>query len=135
MVVLFRSNRMQQALLAALMILGPTLAVPAMPRAENPLAPPSQSGAKAPSTLPHTQEPIPIEEPPSGPSPQKQREILVKSKFEQMKRDADQLATLAKSLQEDLKKTNENVLSLKIVNKAGKIEKLAKKIKETAKGN
>ncbi len=134
MVVLFRSDWMQRALLTALMILATTQAAPAMPPAESPLAPPSESGASAPATLLKTQEPIPIEEPPSGPSSQKQREILLKSKFEQMKRDADQLEALAKSLQEDLSKSNENVLSLKVVNKAAKIERLAKKIKDAAKG-
>jgi cellobiose phosphorylase len=59
---------------------------------------------------------------------------LLKDNFEKMKRDADELADLAKSLQEDLNKSNENVFSLGVVDKADKIEKLAKKIKGTARG-
>jgi hypothetical protein len=81
------------------------------------------------------QEPIPIEEP--TPSPQarrKQTQDLLKANFEKMKREADDLSKLAQSLQDDLAKANENVLSLKVVAKAEKIEKLAKKIKETARG-
>ncbi len=51
-----------------------------------------------------------------------------------MKRDAKELADLAKDLQDQLDKSNENVLSLGIVDKADKIEKLARKIKSTARG-
>jgi len=51
-----------------------------------------------------------------------------------MKRDAGELADLAKALQEELNKSNENILSLDIVDKADKIEKLAKRIKGTARG-
>jgi len=51
-----------------------------------------------------------------------------------MKRDADELAALAKTLQEDLNKSNENVFSLRIVDRVEKIEKLAKKIRNEAKG-
>ena len=50
-----------------------------------------------------------------------------------MKRDAAELATLAQSLQEDLEKSNEHLLSMKIVEKARKIENLAKRISRTAK--
>jgi hypothetical protein len=62
----------------------------------------------------------------------KQRQELLKSEFEKMKRDAAELAALAQSLQEDLEKSSENVLSMKIVEKANKIEGLAKKISRTA---
>ncbi len=75
--------------------------------------------------------------PDSGPSvrlTKKQKQDLLKSNFEKMKRDADELTELAKSLQEDLSKSNENVFSLKIVDKADRIEKLAKKIKSAARG-
>ncbi len=77
--------------------------------------------------------------PPQEPSPpvrleRKQKKELLKSNFDKMKRDADDLADLAKSLQEELGKSNENVLSLKIVDKAEKIEKLAKRIKGAARG-
>lgn len=78
---------------------------------------------------------IGVEEP--GPTPRmirQQRKDLLKSNFDKMKRDADQLAALAKSLQEELNKSSQDVLSLQVVNKAEKIEKLAKKIRETARG-
>ena len=94
--------------------------------------PPQKPGSKRASSL--LQEMPPAEpEPPQGLS-QKQKRDLLKANFEQMKRDADALAALAKSLQEDLAKSNENVLSLHVVEKAEKIERLAKKIKGTARG-
>ncbi|MFB3921926.1 MAG: hypothetical protein ACE145_09400 [Terriglobia bacterium] len=65
----------------------------------------------------------------------KQRREIIKENFEKMKRDAEELSSLAKALQEDLDKSSENVLSLQIVEKAEKIEKLAKRIKGTAKGS
>jgi hypothetical protein len=64
----------------------------------------------------------------------KQKQDILKSNFEKLKRDADELAALAKSLQEEIDKSNENVLSLKVMEKAEKIERLAKKIKAVAKG-
>ena len=63
----------------------------------------------------------------------KQRADMLKSDFEKMKRDAAELATLAQSLQEDLGKSDERILSLKIIDKAQKIERLAKRISRTAK--
>jgi acyl-CoA reductase-like NAD-dependent aldehyde dehydrogenase len=65
---------------------------------------------------------------------QKQKKDLLKSNFEKMKRDAGELADLAKALQDQLNKSNENILSLDIVDKADKIERLAKRIKTTARG-
>ena len=64
----------------------------------------------------------------------KQKKELLKQNFEKMKSEADELVELSKSLQSDLNKSNENVLSLKVVDQAEKIEKLAKRIKETARG-
>ena len=51
-----------------------------------------------------------------------------------MKKHADQLAKLAQSLQKKIGQSNENVLSLEVVKNAEEIEKLAKKIKNEAKG-
>jgi len=68
------------------------------------------------------------------PLSQKQKKDLLKSNFEKMKRDAGELADLAKTLQDELNKSNENILSLDIVDKADKIERLARKIKGTARG-
>lgn len=95
---------------------------------------PPASGATAVAASPVQQE-IPTRETEAGPTiSRKQKRDLLKLNFEKMKRDADELADLAKSLQEDLSKSNENVLSLRIVEKAEKIEKLAKKIKNVARG-
>lgn len=58
----------------------------------------------------------------------------MKANFEKMKHDATELQNLAKSLQEQIDKSNEHILSLDIVAKAERIEKLARRIKETARG-
>jgi len=76
----------------------------------------------------------PTEEYPQIPLTEKQKRDLLKSNFEKMKRDAKELGDLAKALEEDLNKSNENVLSLDVVDKADKIEKLARRIKGTARG-
>ncbi len=74
------------------------------------------------------------EEPSPSPLSEKQKNNLLKANFEKMKQDAGQLAVLAKALQEELNKSNENIFSLDVVDKADKIEKLAKRIKGTARG-
>ena len=73
-------------------------------------------------------------ESPTIPLSDKQKREILKANFDKMKRDAKELVDLAKDLQEQLDKSNENVLSLVIVDKADKIEKLARKIKSTARG-
>jgi len=73
-------------------------------------------------------------ESPQIPVSDKQKREMLKANFDRMKRDAKELADLAKNLQDQLDKSNENVLSLGIVDKADKIEKLARKIKSTARG-
>jgi hypothetical protein len=73
-------------------------------------------------------------ESPSIPLSDKQKREMLKANFERMKRDAKEMADLAKDLRDQLDKSNENVLSLGIVDKADKIEKLARKIKSTARG-
>jgi len=77
---------------------------------------------------------VSTENEPSIPLTPKQKQELLKSKFEKLKKDASDLAALAKSLQEEIDASNEHVLSLKVVDKAEKIEKLARKIKSAAKG-
>ncbi|MGH9430024.1 MAG: hypothetical protein ACRD3T_00615 [Terriglobia bacterium] len=74
---------------------------------------------------------------PTPPSPMslKQKERLVKANFHKTQQDADQLFKLAQSLKEDMDKSNANILSIGIVDKAKKIEKLAKKIKSEAVNN
>lgn len=91
------------------------------------------------STAPGAQitNPPPFSGPPTMDFPrrtEKQKEALLKYNYKQMKKHADQLAALAQSLQKKIGQTDPNVLSLEVVEKAEKIEKLAKKIKNEAKG-
>jgi hypothetical protein len=94
-----------------------------LPRASDPTrSPSSRTSSQQP-------EPVPLE---GENSPlvltRKQKQEALKSDFEKMKRDAEELLKLARSLQEDLDKSNENVLSIGIVEKSKQIESLAKKI-------
>ncbi|HEV2232379.1 MAG TPA: hypothetical protein VGV68_03115, partial [Terriglobia bacterium] len=93
--------------------------------------PPLQSG---PLSFVLGQETPPDESEPMAALKAKEKKAILKSNFEKMKRNAADLTVLAKSLQEEIDKSNMNVLSLKVVEKAEKIEKLARKIKEVAKG-
>jgi hypothetical protein len=88
-------------------------------------------GAEASQVVVPTQ---PNEEGQRIPLSDKQKHDLMKSNFDKMKRDAKDLADLAKALQDELDKSNENILSLNVVDKAEKIEKLARRIKGTARG-
>jgi hypothetical protein len=92
----------------------------------------SAPGQAQPRPLPSPQNPPdqPDMSPP-GLTPKQQRELL-KSRYERLRQEATQLSDLAKSLQQDLDKSNSDVLSLGVVDKADKIEKLAKKIKNEA---
>ena len=67
-------------------------------------------------------------------SSQKRKKALLDYNYKKLKEHAQDLAELAKSLQTEIEKSNENVLSLEIVKKAEQAEKLAKKIKNEAKG-
>jgi hypothetical protein len=93
---------------------------------------PAEANVVAASVVPQ-EIPKPETEPLPGLS-KKQKRNYMKANFQKMRQDADELATLAKSLQDELNKSNENILSLQIVENADKIEKLAKKIKNMAKG-
>ncbi len=64
--------------------------------------------------------------------PRKQRQELLKANFAKMKREAADLTALAQSLEAELDSSNENVLSMTILEKAQKIEALAKRIAKTA---
>ncbi len=64
----------------------------------------------------------------------KQQKELMKMYLANMRKDAAEMAKLAESIQEDLSKTTENELPFRVVSNAEKVEKLAKKIKNTAKG-
>jgi len=117
----------QRVLVPLGFILGMALAVSARP------APGQDSPLLA--TPPEAQKlPRIQEEEPAAQISHKQKRELLKQNFERMKRDIEELAALAQALQEELNKSNENLLSLTIVDKAERIEKLAKRIKSTAKG-
>jgi len=64
----------------------------------------------------------------------RQKQTLLKSNFEKTKDDAAELADMAKGLRDELNKTSANILSVEVIHKAERIEKLAKKIREEAKG-
>jgi len=71
---------------------------------------------------------------PPGALSSKQKRDIVQSNFDKTKSDAEQLAAMANELRDELNKTSANILSLDVIGKAEKIEKLAKKIKDEAKG-
>jgi hypothetical protein len=56
-----------------------------------------------------------------------------KERHASLKRDTDKLLELATELKRYVDKTNENVLSMEVVNKARQIEKLAKSVREKMK--
>jgi hypothetical protein len=52
-----------------------------------------------------------------------------------LKRDTERLLKLATDLKAYVDKTNENLLSIEVVNKAEQIEKLARSVREKMRGN
>lgn len=69
---------------------------------------------------------------PAFPLTAKQKRKMLKAQFDKMKEQAKDLVQLAQSLQSELDKSNQDILSLQIVDKADQVEKLAKKIKSEA---
>ena len=65
---------------------------------------------------------------------EKRKKALLDDNFKKLKEHAQDLAEIAKALQAEIEKSNENVLSLEILKKADEAEKLARKIKNEAKG-
>jgi hypothetical protein len=57
-----------------------------------------------------------------------------KERWEQLKRDTDNLLKLSNELKEYMDKANEDTLSLDVIKKAEQIEKLAHNVKEKMKG-
>ena len=120
------TGRMGMLLAAILIFAATSLLFPHSVRdqgSQTPAVPRPQQGHGGPPNVPDLSPP-PL-------TPKRQREIL-KANYQKMKQEADELAGLAKSLQDELTKSNQNVLSLQIVDKADRIEKLAKKIKTEA---
>lgn len=64
----------------------------------------------------------------------KQRQSILQANFAKSKADSAELAAMAKNLLEELNKPGVDILSLEVANRADKIEKLAKKIREETKG-
>lgn len=62
----------------------------------------------------------------------RQEMVMRKLRMEDMRKQASELAELAKSLQEDIEKSQQNVLPAGIPEKTKKIEKLAGKIRSEA---
>jgi hypothetical protein len=87
-----------------------------------------QSGSQLPSAQPETNDAW----------EQQQRKAMAKAANQQrqddIRKDAAQLLELATELKQSVDKTTENTLSLDVVKKAEKIEKLAKAVKEKMKG-
>jgi len=101
------------------------------------VAAPSPGGATPGTPDPQTPRPlqnVPMPMESSTALSERQKLCVLKTNFMKMKQDVDELAGLAKTLQEELKKSNENILSLDVLDKADKIEKLAKKIKSGERG-
>lgn len=93
-----------------------------------------------PSPVPYgaDQQPGMPAEPPQSSMEQRAMKELAKRENKQrqadLKRDTDQLLKLATQLKEYVDKTNENILSVDVINKAEQIEKLAHSVKEKMKG-
>lgn len=112
------------ALIGGMLLSGALLATPLI-----------QNSRNAPGGVPQVQSPFPPPETtPSQPQTQKQKQNVLKYNFQEMKKNADQLAEMAKALQNQINHSSENVLSLDIIKKAEEIEKLARKVKNEAKG-
>lgn len=63
-----------------------------------------------------------------------QAKQLNQERHEALKRDTDKLVKLSNELKQYVDKSNENVMSLDVIKKAGEIEKLAHSVKEKMKG-
>jgi hypothetical protein len=88
--------------------------------------------------------PAPGQLPGQTPSPEDEerqrleKEMAKKANHERqvhLKRDTDRLFKLATDLKDYVDKSNENTLSVSVINKAEEIEKLARSVKEKMKGN
>lgn len=118
----FKTSRRKQMLVVCLLIVGTLVALG------------HTYGQPAPNPAQGRTPPEILSTPSNDRMTRKQQKDLLKHKHEKLKEDVDELAELALSLQKEMENTTENMLSLEVVEKAKKIEKLAKKIKNNAKG-
>jgi hypothetical protein len=117
-------NRARRRFLWALSI-APAFAWSA--RAQQPQPPP-------PSGWPHLPESIPENPGPKG-MPRAQRRAILTEDQKKIRQDVERLFKLASELREEVASTDfSEVLSVHVINKADEIEKLAKKIKDLARG-
>lgn len=97
----------------------------------------AQSG-RLPRTSPGEPPPFPG---PSSPTPEdsdvRKRAARERSKerYAQLKRDTDQLLTLATELKKSVDASHEQTLSLEVIHKAEQIEKLAKSVRQKMAGD
>jgi len=125
-----RAAILSAGLLIAVTCLGPT-AGPAQPPQSGPGGPiPGGGHASLPSTLDDRRTNRGDNSTPLTP---KQLQSLMQSNFDKSKRDATELAALAKQLREELDKPDVNPLSLEVTNRIERIQKLAKKIRDQMK--
>jgi len=104
------------------------LAQATSPRGQSPPPPPG------PASNPRTNFP-PFPETPKPPEPKLDPRAALKKNQEVIKRDVKRLAELARQLESEIEKTDAaEVLSLQVVRTAEEIEKLAKNIKNLARG-
>jgi hypothetical protein len=74
-------------------------------------------------------------EPPDPSLPKRDPKLILKGNQEQIQKDVERLYSLAEELKEQVSKTDSaEILSLPLVQKAEEIEKLAKQIKNLARG-
>jgi methylmalonyl-CoA mutase N-terminal domain/subunit len=66
-----------------------------------------------------------------SPQARQQRELR-KLRMQKMKKDARKLAQMARSLEEEIAQSNQNILSVNVVEKAKEIQKLAGRIRDEA---
>jgi hypothetical protein len=134
MIPVFVHRWLRPALLVSLLLAGARGAARGGPLSEGPLPASSPVPANSIPTSASQQETPNADTEQVQPMSGKQKRDLMKANFEKMKHDAEELATLAKALHDELDKSNVYVLSLDVVGKAEKIERLARKIKTTARG-
>jgi septal ring factor EnvC (AmiA/AmiB activator) len=83
--------------------------------------------------------PLPNQTGPVDPDQEKRAHELAKKinqeRQAQLKRDTDTLLKLATELKQYVDKSNENTLSVDVIQKADQIDKLARSIKDKMKGN
>ena len=84
----------------------------------------------APQRAPRAPEAEPDKNDMRLPSGKSQRQEILKADHEKSKTDAAELVTLAEELQQELEKSEHQILNVRLVKKAEDIEKLARRIKD-----